>query len=502
MSVSQTAVPSAAREVSGFLLLVAIIMLFAAGKAVLHDTMDPDFFWHMRVAEQLHNEGIHPLVDQISFASVKTPWTPYSWLAELGMKWLWDHTGLRGAIATQALLEAGLVLLVAMCAIQQPDSRPGMDRADLPLLSAVLATAFAMFLAMPFLSFRPVMIAIDLMAVCSWLLLRDRRIGQRSRAVWLVPVLTALVINVHIFAVFVPIWVGALWAGALFERDWRALRHYAVLLILCVLGCCCTPVLGGTLASIRDYTTTNPLTANSMIVELEPMYRGTSRQITLAAVIIVLLVGMIRRKARIGDWIWVLGMGILFAKCGRAAPIFAPIFAAVMSRSLPQLSDRVLGKPIVNIATGALVLIGAVRIGLYLPNNTYPDAWFNRRGPDLPGYPSEAAAYVQNSVPQTTGRLINEFDWGGYLAWKLPSYQVLLDGRTQLYKPEFWLSLYLGTNEQCQQALSQISADAAILPAHRSRFRKPLESLGWKCVHQDDWADVLIPPASAAQTDQ
>ena len=52
--------------------------------------LDPDCFWHIRVAEQLEREGIHPIVDQLSFASIKDPWTPYSWLAELGMKWVWD----------------------------------------------------------------------------------------------------------------------------------------------------------------------------------------------------------------------------------------------------------------------------------------------------------------------------------------------------------------------------------------------------------------------------
>jgi hypothetical protein len=60
----------------GLLLLVALVLSVAGGIVVLSRTMDPDAFWHLRVAEQLQREGIGPMVDQLSFASIKTPWTP------------------------------------------------------------------------------------------------------------------------------------------------------------------------------------------------------------------------------------------------------------------------------------------------------------------------------------------------------------------------------------------------------------------------------------------
>src|SRR5262249_32508522 len=148
--------------------------------------------------------------------SVKSPWTPYSWLGELGMKWLWDHAGLRGAVIVQSILEAGLVLLVTLCCLERTGrEEPGIE----PLFLVVIAVVFATFLALPYLSFRPVLAAIDLLALAALLLLRDRRLGETSRAVWALPVIAALCINIHIFAVFVPIWVGALLAGAAIERD-------------------------------------------------------------------------------------------------------------------------------------------------------------------------------------------------------------------------------------------------------------------------------------------
>src|SRR5438046_9216924 len=94
-------------------LMIALLALVAAGKAVLYDTLDPDCFWHLRVADQLHRDGIGPLVDDLSFASSKLPWTPYSWLAELGMKTLWDAGGYRAAVAAQAVMQIALLAFLA-----------------------------------------------------------------------------------------------------------------------------------------------------------------------------------------------------------------------------------------------------------------------------------------------------------------------------------------------------------------------------------------------------
>jgi len=49
----------------GFWLLIACIAAIGVSKTVLSDTLDPDLFWHLRVAEQMRAQGVHPLVDQM-----------------------------------------------------------------------------------------------------------------------------------------------------------------------------------------------------------------------------------------------------------------------------------------------------------------------------------------------------------------------------------------------------------------------------------------------------
>jgi hypothetical protein len=272
--------------------------------------------------------------------------------------------------------------------------------------------------------------------------------------------------------------------------------------MMCLLACCCTPMLRGTFATIRYYVTTDPLLSHPMIAEFEPMYRGNLHRVTLAIVSLVVACAIAKQRFRAGELLWLAGMFLLWIKCGRAAPVFVPIFAPVMTRALPRLSDRALGAKWVGISGACVLIIGVVRILFALPANDQVDAWLNRHGPDLPGYPTAAAEFVGAQVHRSTGRLINEFDWGGYLAWKLPDYQVFVDGRTQLYTPQFWHEAYLDEPRETTHLLASINADAAILPAAKSRFRESLKQLGWKRAFHDARAEVFVPPSSLARTEE
>lgn len=518
-------IPAPRRVAAGTALMIVLIALAAGGKAVLYDTIDPDCFLHLLAADQLLTDGIGPLVDRQSFASVPAPWTPYSWLAELGMKWVWDHGGFRAAVGVHAMLSAGIIALVAgACLIRarSPDSEISDDasvRERNPLytppvvsrLSVVIATALAAFLSMPYLSFRPVTAAVLLIAGVMLLIARDRRMGERSLAVWWVIPLTALMVNVHLFAVTVPMFVGTLLLGALWERrgafeppDWpegdRRAWRTGLLLAGTALACLATPMLPGFPAAVL-HLQFDPIVTGPFIAEYQPFYRGG------LGVVAALIVGALvlssyanRRLLRAADVIWLVVSFAVLLRMGRFAPIFAVGAAPVFAVTLPRLSERLLGRPAVCAVVALVLAAGTWRIGTSLPGPDQAfDQWLNRHGPDAPGYPSEAAAFVETNIRPATGRLINEYTWGGYLEWRLRDrYQALLDGRTQCFSGEFWRLTYLAGEEGRRDFFSRIRADVAILPARRSLFRDALTDLGWTSIYADDRAEVLLPPQRAA----
>lgn len=512
------------RVAVGAALLIVLVALVAAGKAVLFDTVDPDCFLHLLAADQLLQDGIGPLVDRQSFASVSTPWTPYSWLAALGMKWVWDNGGYRAAVALHAIMSAAIVALVAgTCLVRtrspEDDSSDSLTRTTSPIysppvvsrFSMVVATALAAFLSMPYLSFRPVTAAFVLLGIATLLIVRDRRMGERTLAVWLIIPITALMVNVHLFATVVPMYLGAMLLGALWERrgafeapDWpegdrRAIRT-GILLAGTLLACLATPMLPGFPAAVM-HLQFDPIVTGPVIAEYQPFYRGGLGMMTALVVgFLVLSAYLNRRLLRSGDVIWMLMAFALLLRMGRFAPIFAITAVPLFAVTLPPLSEGVLAKRLVYAAVALVLAAGSWRIGTSLPGPAHTfEQWINRHGPDTPGYPTDAAAYVEANVRPATGRIINEYTWGGYLEWRFRDrFQALLDGRTQCFSGEFWRLTYLAGDEVRRDFLSRIRADVAILPARRSLFREALTESGWTTVYADGRAEVLLPPARSA----
>ena len=501
------------RAAVGFALAAAMIVLLAGAKAVLYDSIDPDCFLHLLAADQMTRDGIGPLVDGQSYMSVRTPWTPYSWLAEFGMKFVWDYGGYRAAVAIHAMMAAGLITFVALACM----TRAAQNSADGNgvYFRAILAVAFATFLTLAFLSFRPVTAAMLIMALCVWLLVRDRAAGERTRAVWFVIPLTALLINLHLYAIIIPAWFLALWAGSAWElwrcdlseqlQAQRRMRRYTVLLIASCMACLVTPMLPGVIRSIVFYQSSDAMVSGPAVAEYLPFYSGTAGKISATLVLIGLAFTVARiKELRVGEIFWLLGSIVLLMRMGRFSPVFAmaaaPIFAAV----LPRMSDRVLTRPVTSFACALIVAVGLIRVMAAFPRaDVTLDSWMNRHGPETPGYPALAAAFVEHNIQPRTGRLINEYTWGGYLSWRLGSrYQVLLDGRTNLFTPEFWRDCYLAPPLQRESFLRTVDADAAVLPVKGSLFRDALETQGWKTLYADERSVVLVPSgAPIAQLD-
>jgi len=506
---------------TGFILLLSLLAVAAGAKAILYDTLDPDLFWHLRVADDLSKQAfVHPLIDDLSFASIRTPWTPYSWLADLGMKRLWDWGGFRSAVLAQALIAAGLVTLIGMSALETARIRGRGGE----YLAASLAAFCGGFLALPYLSFRPVTLALLLIAVCVWLMLRDMRMKDSSRAVWLIIPITAVLINIHLYAVFVPAACSARLIEEFCHRwtqihtdeirgnsgSWVSKIAYlcasvsicgktAFLFLGALLACLMTPMLPGVIAAAWNYQFADVMVRGGVIAEMHPFYQGQFGWVATGIVMFIVIAAVFRRRSlSITQWLWIGGSSLALLRLGRFAPIFAIFSTPSLGATLPHLSARVLSRRWTQTALALLLIAAMVRIGWAFPTGKTPlSTWLNRQ--EVGGYPVNATEYVLRSVPRRTGRMICEFTWGGYLEWRLgQNWQVLMDGRTQVYTAEFWRTVYLGDSQNRKAYLSTLKADAAVLPTTGSVFADDLTELGWRVVWKDGRAEVMVPPGDVA----
>jgi hypothetical protein len=246
---------------------------------------------------------------------------------------------------------------------------------------------------------------------------------------------------------------------------------------------------------------TDPIVASPVIAEYQPFYQGGLGLVAAGIVGLVLVCAFLnRRRLRAGETILLVVVLALLMRMGRFAPLFALGAAPILATVLPRFSDRLLGRlPVAVLVTLALTL-GAWRIGGAFPHRgTSLEWWVNRQGPDAPGYPTDAANYVEDQVRPVSGRVINEITWGGYLEWRFRDrFQTLLDGRTQCFSPELWRLTYLSGHVARKDFLSRVRADAAVLPVEKSVFHDALVELGWTQAYADDRAEVLVPPTGNA----
>jgi hypothetical protein len=115
-------------------------------------------------------------------------------------------------------------------------------------------------------------------------------------------------------------------------------------------------------------------------------------------------------------------------------------------------------------------------------------------------YPRAALRYLRALDPGP--RLLNYYNWGGYVMLHAPEFKVLIDGRANTVYDEKTYLDYLAltaAGDGLSSLLAQYPVDAALIPFGSVRLAEVLASprQGWRVVYSDMIATVLLPPGSA-----
>jgi len=107
-------------------------------------------------------------------------------------------------------------------------------------------------------------------------------------------------------------------------------------------------------------------------------------------------------------------------------------------------------------------------------------------------YPIAASDYIRGNHLPTP--LFNPYPWGGFLTWYLPEYPVAIDGRAELYGPDFNVEYAKVMNFQAHYStFAPLNAAGTILLDKSSNMAAALPSArGFKTVYSDNVAVVLV----------
>lgn len=412
------------RRVFSFPVALAALLVVLTVLTVRSRFNDPDLWWHLKVGEIIWNTHTIPTADTFSFTTNNHAWIAHEWLAEVIIYGVWKMGGYSGLMMWLCVsVSILLIAAYALCSVYS-------GNAKVALLGAMATWLFATV----GMAIRPHVIGYVLLT-CELLLIHLGRSRDR-RWFWLLPPLFAVWVNCHgsfffgliVLAVFLVGSFIKFRAGSLISLRWHR-QHRKTLALAFALT---LPALFVNPSGLKQVV--YPLdvmfkqsTNLGAISEWQPLTFDNGRDLALLASAgsIFLLVLLRRAELRLEELV-LIGLGFGMAvRHSRMLFLFGVLAAPVLSRLLANLWDDY--EPARDRRTPNLVMmLAALAIVVF----AFPGAT-NLQGQVNQANPVKAIDFIRHAG--LSGRMLNEYIYGGYLIWAAPEHKVFIDGRADIY---------------------------------------------------------------------
>jgi hypothetical protein len=493
--------------------LWAVPALLIAAVVGLRPTTAFDLWWQLKTGELIWTTGHVPHHDVFSHTSAGQPWQVQEWLAEWVFYGLFRGLGADALVAYKVL---GTTLVIALV----------LWRCRLRCQHWALASAVSALAALTtgmWLDVRPQLFTYLLFALTLVLLDQWRR-GAWPRAIWLLPGLMLLWVNLHggfmvlfaLLGVEIAVTLGEEMTGSRAER--QSGRLVAVTL-LCALAALINP--SGTEVYRYPFLLLGHRDMLNFIQEwLSPDFQQAWAKPLGCWIVLLALCGGRSRRNRTRDLLLLGGLlhSALFSR--RHIPLLiiasAPMVAEQLGELLRALQRRLitlqglhhacrLAAPVALLVlmTGCLArqaqeaqLLGALASSV---RGEPRGSWFSRCV-GLGSFPIYAAEFL--ATQPAGGRLFNDYAWGGYCAWRLwPRYQVFIDGRAEVFfATSYWDYQRITRLEPgWQEKLRRWRVDTILIPPGVALAGALVGDPEWHLIYQDKRAVVYRRTDTAAQ---
>jgi hypothetical protein len=374
---------------------------------------DLDYWWHLRIGEWIVSHGQIPRTALLTWLSAG-PWTAHEWASEVILYELNQATGPYGSIALfGGVIIAIFIVMASVIRLLRPTAS-SISTALFGLVAAFVATAIWLPRAQLF----DILFSLAALRIALGYLVRGER-----RGLWLMPFLMVAWVNLHgggvatYLLVMAAIIAGEWWnrrTNPAPARPWRpmllsvgatvlamSLNPYGPSIYAYPLGTVASPAMQALIQEWRS-------------PDFHELYFRFA-QVFLAGGLVGLLALV---RVRDGRAI-ALTSGLVFMslQSGRYVGLLAPLGVAVMSpwlaeavgvvrAGLPRITVRARWPGPVGLV-GVLVLVASLVIGMPV------------RQADAVSSSEPVAATDWLVAHPPTGRLFNEYNWGGYLAFRL-----------------------------------------------------------------------------------
>jgi hypothetical protein len=444
---------------------------------------DPDMWIHLRIGEVIWNNRSIPRVDLFSFTANGHPWLAQEWLSQLIIYGTYKFGGYTGLMLCLCVLASLLVAAAyALCSFYSRNAKVAFLGGLLVWLCSTVGLAV-----------RPHLIGY-LFLVCELLILQ---LGASRSSRWFLalPPLFAVWINCHasfffglvVLAIILFCSFVQLQWGLLVSQRWekRKRNTLAIASVLSLAALMVNPF--GLKLAINPPSAIGLVNLMQVQEWLPPRFDHARGFMLLAVTGLILLVPLLRRAKLTIQELALTALGFGYAVLHeRMVFIFGILAAPVLCRVVADLWDRYdadRDRPLPN----AILIAAALVISIW--------AFPNRHSLDLQvenGNPVKALEYIRRSG--LSGRMVNEYVFGGYLMWAAPEHKVFVDGRADIFDATGVLTEYgkwITVHADPRALLDKYHINFCLLAAD-SPVTYVLPFLpGWKLVYSDELSTVF-----------
>ena len=427
---------------------------------------DPDTYWHLASGKWMVEHGQLLRADVFSSTVNGAPYSVGEWLGELAIYGAYVLGGWAGLALMRAMLVAVGAFFI---------TRVALRAAPAPFAIAVAAIALA--LSEITWTDRPQLFTFALFPLVFELLIVAR--AGRTRLLFVVPPLILLWTNLHGGYALGLALVAIFAAEAVLTR--RNAIPFAIAAVLALAASFADPGSLG-LGAAAAHATSPP----RFIVEEAPPDILRPAGFVFALFGLATLALALARGGTLLDALLLVPLFWLGLSAQRHMPYFALAATPYLAAGLADLwwrwrpaSRFALPRPVVvGLGAGLVAMVAASVV-------TAPFAPLETQ------YPTAARA----KLAETSGNLLNEYDWGGYLIWRVPERPVFIDGRLFVFLPdvlteyEEMVFMRPGWRDQLDR-----HAIAQVLLRPDRPLAVALRELGWTVVSEDATALLLQRP--------
>jgi len=374
--------------------------------------VDPDFGWHLTVGRLIVAKGI-PKTDPFSYTMPSYPFVDHEWLTNVGIAYLYPRIGFIGLSILFTLLAYFSLLLQLPLLLKK--------WTPIPFILGISALV-------TYMGIRPQIISWVLFSFLLVILLQEK-LWKKLR--FFLPLLFLIWVNLHggfalgIVALGIALVIKVWGTKKIQIGDW-------IIFALCIAATFCNPYTYRIWWEV--WVSLSDTSLHWSILEWFPTLFMFNFGLIALLPLSAILVFLNRKQFSVVELVLYVALLVFGLSSSRNAPFWIILALPITVRAIVYFYEQTKAIP------GATARFNKAYI-FYLIFVMVGSSWqvlspllAYKINTNASFYPQQAMVYLQKHP--SSGQMFSEYDWGGYLIWKLPEKKVFIDGRMPSWRRE------------------------------------------------------------------